>query len=107
VTPPVDLTAIQARYDALSGLPWTFAPNDRVYGRAFDEDEELLVVTSGPSRETHVCVTLEYVEEGAVAEFIAHAPEDVATLLARVRELGARVVLLEDCLRESVGAVPG
>jgi hypothetical protein len=79
VTPPVDLAAIQARLDAATPGPWVASQElaDRVRGWV----RPIETVEGG--------VVVDDVRTGHDAVFIAHAPADVATLLAGVRELEA------------------
>jgi hypothetical protein len=72
-----------------------FARHDRVYGRAFDEDEELLCVCEAAgAREVGVCVTMEDVSSGADAEFIAHARVDLPTALSEIARLEAALRII-------------
>jgi len=98
----VDLDAIRARLQAATSGPWRVEPDSRpdiftVYtvdetGGYFGEGEIVKNTRrcrSSVSEQLHIAEFAKYASAMEDAEFIAHAPEDIAVLLAEVERLQA------------------
>ena len=83
-TPPLDRDAIQARLDAATEGPWMTTQDTGTH--------VVYVNSTSPKGQTYSSVlwNADWATE-ADAEFIAHAPADVAALLAEVHRLRARL----------------
>ncbi|GAB3622560.1 hypothetical protein GCM10027418_06420 [Mariniluteicoccus endophyticus] len=84
------LTAIKARLDAATPAPWglTYGVNERtrLWSDATGYTDDVIALDPTTERGT----------PSADMEFIAHAPTDIAALVARVEELEALLAAIRD-----------
>lgn len=90
-----ELDAIQGRLNAITQPPWKNY-NSTYYGMVKAGEKEVAVASYFNSLHEDCRVTRE--DQAANAAFIAHAPDDIARLLAEVERLRQEKEILEETL---------
>lgn len=90
----IDLDAIKARAEAAPAKPWTLQ-------QPHEDDDYYVAGTDDPSDEFYGMGEVRIVQDiygKPIAEFIAHAPQDIGALVAEVERLTAALNDIRDRL---------